>query len=65
MWRTVKDMTGNSKQTPPRTISFDGDLITSVKKICNLANEHYISKISIIRSKFSKHPPVTPIQILE
>ena len=65
MWRTVKDLTGNCKQTPPRTISFDGELITSIKKICNLANEHYISKISKIRSNFSTNLSVTPIRILE
>ena len=49
MWRTVKDLTGNCKQTPPHTISFDGELITSVKKICNLANEHYISLKNILK----------------
>ena len=47
MWRTVKDLTGNCKQTPPRTISFDGELITSVKK-------YVIWPMSIIFPKFLK-----------
>ena len=44
MWKTVKNLTNNNKQVPPRVISFDGQLIASLKKICNIANDFYISK---------------------
>ena len=64
MWKTIKILTATNKQVPPRVISYGGELVTSVKKICNIANEHFIAKISKIRDKFSKNPMVTPIQIL-
>ena len=32
MWKTVKNLTSNNKQTPPRAISHGGQLIPSIKK---------------------------------
>ena len=39
MWKTVKTLTNNNKQTPPRILSHNGSIITSLKVICNIANE--------------------------
>ena len=38
MWGTVKELTNSSKQTPPRSLSVDGQMVTSLRKICNEAN---------------------------
>ena len=48
MWQTAKELTNNSKQKLPRVISHEGTLITSVTKICNIANNHYLNKINKI-----------------
>ena len=44
MWRTVKTLTNNNKQTPPRLLTHKDKVITSLKSICNIANDFYISK---------------------
>ena len=33
MWGTVKDLTNSSKQVPPRSLSVDGHMVTSLKKL--------------------------------
>ena len=45
MWKTVKALTNNCKQTPPRILSHNGSIITSLKEICNIANRYYVTKI--------------------
>ena len=64
MWKNVKNITSNNKQVPPRAISHNGKLITSIKEICNIANNHYIFKILKIRNKFLDNISVTPLDIL-
>ena len=32
MWGTVKELTNSSKQVPPRSLSVDGQMVTSLKK---------------------------------
>ena len=44
MWGTVKELTNSSKQVPPRSLSVDGHMVTSLKKICNVANNFYVKK---------------------
>ena len=64
MWKNIKNLTDNNKQTPPRVLAEGGKLITSIKQICNIANKHYINKITNIRIKFTNNILVNPIQIL-
>ena len=65
MWRTVKDMTHKNKQVPPRRIIINGSITTSLKKICNHANDYYISKINKLRNTFTINKNISPIQILK
>ena len=39
MWETFKKFTNSSKQVPPRVILYNGNMVTSIKKIVNIANE--------------------------
>ena len=57
MWETFKKLTNSSKQVPPRVISHNGKMVTSIKKIVNIANEFFIEKIKKIGTLF------LPIQI--
>ena len=52
MWGTFKNLTNTNKQVPPRVILHNGNLVTSVKKIVNIANEFFIEKICKIRESF-------------
>ena len=61
MWKNIKNLTDNNKQTPPRVLAEGGKLITSIKQICNIANKHYINKITNIRNKFTNNIMVNPI----
>ena len=45
MWKNFKNITNNNKQVPPRNINHNGKYITSIKQICNIANQFYIDKI--------------------
>ena len=58
-------MIGSQKQIPPRLITHNNSLITKIKEITNIANEHFINKINNIINKFITNKNVTPIQILE
>jgi len=59
----VKDLVGINKQKPPRTILNNGKTITSLRKICNIANSYFNNKINTLRNKFT-FSEVTPIDIL-
>ena len=65
MWKTVQDILGKVKQKPPRVILHENKLTTSLLKICNVANNFFISQIMKIREKFTQYNDITPIQILE
>ena len=45
MWKTTKKITQNNKQTPPRVITHNGNVITSLKSIFNISINHYTEKI--------------------
>merc|ERR1712240_2833 len=49
MWGTLKNLTNTNKQVPPRVILHNRNLVTSVEKIVNIANEYFVEKISKIR----------------
>merc|ERR1712240_204076 len=65
MWGTFKDLTNTNKQVPPRVISHNGNLVTSVKKIVNIANEYFIEKICKIRESFLVKVNISPLEILQ
>ena len=49
---------------PPKMITYYGKIITSMCSIANIANSHYINKISNIRKLFTPSD-ISPINILE
>merc|ERR1712240_813259 len=49
----------------PRLILHDGNLVTSVRKIVNIANNFFIDKIRKIRESFPINNNVSPIEILQ
>jgi len=56
LWTTVKELTNNCTKTPPRKIIHENSIITSLRKISNIASNHFINKIIKIRIKFeTKH----------
>ena len=63
MWGTLKHITNNNDQTTPKTIIHNNNYITSPRAIANIANHHYINKITNIRSQF-KRLTLNPISIL-
>ena len=65
MWGDVKKLTNKTKKITPRIITFNNKVLTSIKKITNIANEYYKEKITKIRNKFYNNLNITPIQILE
>ena len=65
MWKTFKELSNTSTQVPPRLILHDGKLVTSIKKIVNIANNFFIEKIQKIRNSFPTTNGVTPLEILE
>ena len=65
MWRTFKDLSNTNNQTPPRIIVHDGNLVTSVRKIVNIANDFFIDKIRKIRESFPVNNNVSPLEILQ
>ena len=65
MWKTFKELSNTNTQVPPRLILHDGNLVTSVKKIVNIANNFFIDKIQKIRDSFPSNNGVTPLEILE
>merc|ERR1712101_100023 len=64
LWTTVKELTNTATKAPPRSIIYNNTVVTSLRKIANIACTHFINKVVTIRSKFSKHQ-VTHTQILE
>ena len=45
MWETFKKLTNSSKQVPPRVISHEGDMVTSLKRIVKIANVFFLKKL--------------------
>ena len=45
-WSTVKDMTNSYNKTPPRYIDYDNRPVTLLRKIDDIANRHYIDKLT-------------------
>ena len=64
LWTTVKELTNTATKAPPRSIIHNNTIVTSLKKIANIACAHFINKVVTIRSKFTQHQ-VTHTQILE
>ena len=52
LWTTVKELTNTSTKTPPSNIIHENTVITSLRKIANIASTHFINKIIKIRNKF-------------
>ena len=65
MWGTFKNLTNTSKQAPPRVIIYNGNLVTSVKKIVNIANEFFVEKVRKIRESFPVNFNISAIEILQ
>ena len=65
MWGTFKNLTNTNKQVPPRVILHNGNLVTSLKKIVNIANEFFIEKISKIRESFPVNSSISALEILQ
>ena len=65
MWGTFKNLTNSNKQIPPRVILFNGNLITSIKKIVNISNQFFLDKISKIRANFPIFSDISAIEILQ
>ena len=65
MWGTFKNLTNTSKQAPPRVIIYNGNLVTSVKKIVNIANEFFVEKIRKIRESFPVNLNISALEILQ
>ena len=65
MWGTFKDLTNTNKQVPPRIILHDGNLVTSIKKIVNIANEFFVEKIWKIRESFPANKYISALEILQ
>ena len=64
MWGTFKDLSNTNKQIPPRLILHNGNLVTSIKKIVNIANDFFIDKICKIRESFPINHNISPLEIL-
>ena len=63
-WRTIKNINNVNQQHPPNKIIYNNNIITSPVKICNIAVNHFVNKISKIRQKF-KQPKFDPIDIIK
>ena len=64
MWNNVKQLTEKLKQIPPRIISYNNRVITSIREITNIANKFFIDKINKIRSKFTHNPRTDALEVL-
>ena len=65
MWDTFKKLTNSSKQVPPRVISHEGNMVTSLKKIVNVGNVFFLEKIQKIRESFPENYSINSVEILE
>ena len=65
MWRSVREMTNNFKQQPPRILKINGIFTTSLRKITNECNNYFVSKFKKLRDKFQPNNRVTSIEILK
>ena len=65
MWDTFKKLTNSSKQVPPRVISHEGSMVTSLKKIVNIANVFFLEKNRKIREAFPENYRTNALEILE
>ena len=65
MWGTLKNLTNTNKQVPPRVILHNGNLVTSIKKIVNIANQFFVEKISKIRASFPINLNISALEILQ
>ena len=41
MWKTIKDLTDNNRQKPPRHILINNKMTTSLNKIINCSNQFF------------------------
>ncbi len=64
LWTTVNESTNTFTKAPPRNITHDNTVVTSLRKIANIACRHFTDKIITIRNKFTPNP-VTHTQIIE
>ena len=64
MWNNVMQLTNKLKQVPPRMISHNNKVVTSISKITNIANNHYKNKVEKIRKSFTTNHNIDPIQLL-
>merc|ERR1712240_633465 len=64
LWTAVKELTNTCKKTPPRNIIHNNSVITSLKHIANIANNHFINKTTKIRNNFIPST-ISHIQILK
>ena len=64
LWTTVKELTNTSTKAPPRNIIHENSVITSLRKISNIASNHFINKIIKKRNNFTPST-ITHTQILE
>ena len=63
-WKTLKELNNTKTFTSPRSIINKEEIITNIKEICNIANNHYINSIRTLREKIPKIT-TTPIEILK
>ena len=63
MWQNVKKLTNKCRQIPPRIIKHNDNVMTSIRKITNIANKYFKYKILNIRSKFTTHNTIRPMDI--
>ena len=63
-WKVFNNLTVAGKSTFPRSIINNNETVKSPKKLAELANNFFVDKINIMRSKFTKSK-ATPIEVLE
>ena len=54
MWETFKKLTNSSKQVPPRVILYDGNMVTSIKKLLILRMNFFLTKSKRLGTLFWK-----------
>ena len=59
----IKDINGLPKQTTPKMIIHQGEIIRSPRTLANIANKHYIDKVNMIHHSF-KDENRDPVKLL-
>ena len=65
MWRSVKELSNNYKQQPPRMLNVKGKFTTSLRKICNECNIFFVNKVKELWDIFKINPKIAAIDILK